>query len=73
MFVKGVHVSIRGTTWGLVEITLYALKEGCVMFEKDKLTKRKWIHVVPKEGHEVHPVYVNAAAAAAGKTKTAVA
>lgn len=39
--------------------TLYALKEGCVKFEKHKLSGRKWIHVEPKEGHALHPVYSN--------------
>ncbi|EYU29832.1 hypothetical protein MIMGU_mgv1a023660mg [Erythranthe guttata] len=41
--------------------TLYALKEGCVKFERPKLTGRKWIHVEPKEGHEIHPIYATAA------------
>lgn len=50
--------------------TLYALKEGCVKFERNKLTGRKWIHVEPKEGHELHPVYANARDAAA-KMETA--
>ncbi|XP_073286603.1 uncharacterized protein [Primulina huaijiensis] len=48
--------------------TLYALKEGCVKFERHKLTGRKWVHVEPKEGHEIHPVYLGAGAAS--KTKT---
>ncbi|KAM7267395.1 hypothetical protein ACFE04_009561 [Oxalis oulophora] len=39
--------------------TLYALKEGSVKFEKNKLTGRKWVHVEPKEGHVLHPVYAN--------------
>ncbi|KAG9443277.1 hypothetical protein H6P81_014617 [Aristolochia fimbriata] len=37
--------------------TLYALKEGNVRFERNKLTGRKWIHVDPKEGHVLHPIY----------------
>ncbi|EOY14765.1 hypothetical protein QUC31_000197 [Theobroma cacao] len=41
--------------------TLYALKEGCVKFETRKLSGRKWVHVEPKEGHVLHPVYVTAA------------
>lgn len=41
--------------------TLYALKEGCVKFETHKLSGRKWVHVEPKEGHVLHPVYVTAA------------
>lgn len=40
--------------------TLYALKEGKVKFEKNKLTGRKWIHVEPVDGHILHPVYVSA-------------
>lgn len=42
--------------------TLFALKEGNVKFERNKLTGRKWVHVEPKEGHELHPVYSSAAA-----------
>ncbi|KAJ7978363.1 50S ribosomal protein L27-like [Quillaja saponaria] len=41
--------------------TLYALKEGCVKFERNKLTGRKWVHVDPREGHVLHPVYANVA------------
>ncbi|XP_057965714.1 uncharacterized protein LOC131156218 [Malania oleifera] len=41
--------------------TLFALKEGCVKFEKHKLSGRKWVHVEPKEGHMLHPVYADAA------------
>ncbi|PIA35073.1 hypothetical protein AQUCO_03600023v1 [Aquilegia coerulea] len=41
--------------------TLYALKEGCVKFERHKLSGRKWIHVEPKEGHVLHPIYNNLA------------
>ncbi|KAF5443952.1 hypothetical protein F2P56_036465, partial [Juglans regia] len=37
--------------------TLYALKQGLVKFERNKLTGRKWVHVEPKEGHVLHPVY----------------
>ncbi|XP_057499745.1 uncharacterized protein LOC130783950 [Actinidia eriantha] len=37
--------------------TLYALKEGCVKFERHKLSGRKWVHVVPKDGHLLHPIY----------------
>ncbi|CAK9149611.1 unnamed protein product [Ilex paraguariensis] len=48
--------------------TLFALKEGCVKFERDKLSGRKWVHVIPKEGHVLHPVYSNSAAP---KLKTA--
>ncbi|KAL2469376.1 uncharacterized protein Fot_50952 [Forsythia ovata] len=40
--------------------TLYALKEGCVKFERHKLSGRKWVHVEPKNGHEIHPVYASA-------------
>ncbi|KAI3446112.1 hypothetical protein Pfo_002777 [Paulownia fortunei] len=48
--------------------TLYALKEGCVKFEHHKLTGRKWVHVEPKEGYEIHPVYANARDAPKMKT-----
>lgn len=41
--------------------TLFALKEGCVKFDRHKLSGRKWVHVEPKEGHEVHPVYLSGA------------
>jgi len=40
--------------------TLYALKEGNVKFEKHKLSGRKWVHIEPKEGHVLHPVYADA-------------
>ncbi|KAK9698841.1 hypothetical protein RND81_08G135000 [Saponaria officinalis] len=40
--------------------TLYALKEGNVKFEKNKLSGRKWVHVEPKDGHVLHPVYAEA-------------
>ncbi|XP_010254842.1 PREDICTED: uncharacterized protein LOC104595688 isoform X2 [Nelumbo nucifera] len=49
--------------------TLYALKEGCVKFERHKLSGRKWVHVEPKEGHVLHPVYTNVTAS---KSKTTV-
>lgn len=39
--------------------TLYALKEGNVKFEKHKLSGRKWVHVEPKEGHVLHPLYAD--------------
>ncbi|CAL0334026.1 unnamed protein product [Lupinus luteus] len=42
--------------------TLFALKEGSVKFERNKLTGRKWVHVEPKEGHVLHPVYADAPA-----------
>ncbi|KAE8008495.1 hypothetical protein FH972_005001 [Carpinus fangiana] len=42
--------------------TLYALKEGCVKFERNKLTGRKWVHIEPKDGHVLHPVYIEAGA-----------
>ncbi|GAB4853896.1 Ribosomal protein L27 [Ancistrocladus abbreviatus] len=41
--------------------TLYALKEGCVKFETHKLSGRKWVHVEPKDGHILHPVYTDVA------------
>ncbi|XP_031124316.1 uncharacterized protein LOC116027029 [Ipomoea triloba] len=41
--------------------TLYALKEGCVKFERNKLTGRKWVHVEPKDGHVLYPIYSTAA------------
>ncbi|KAJ1399784.1 Ribosomal protein L27 [Sesbania bispinosa] len=50
--------------------TLYALKEGSVKFERNKLTGRKWVHVEPKEGHVLHPVY--AADTSASELKVAV-
>lgn len=43
--------------------TLYALKEGNVKFETHKLSGRKWVHVEPKDGYELHPVYAIASAA----------
>ncbi|CAJ2638771.1 unnamed protein product [Trifolium pratense] len=42
--------------------TLYALKEGSLKFERNKLTGRKWVHVVPKDGHVLHPVFAYASA-----------
>ncbi|XP_010943104.1 uncharacterized protein [Elaeis guineensis] len=41
--------------------TLYALKEGNVRFERHKLSGRKWVHVDPKDGHVLHPIYADAA------------
>ncbi|KAL3568558.1 hypothetical protein D5086_031209 [Populus alba] len=40
--------------------TLFALKEGNVKFETNKLTGRKWVHVEPKYGYELHPIYTKA-------------
>ncbi|RYQ87800.1 hypothetical protein Ahy_B09g095338 isoform B [Arachis hypogaea] len=42
--------------------TLFAMKEGCVKFERNKLTGRKWVHIEPKEGHVLHPMYTDASA-----------
>ncbi|KAF4384481.1 hypothetical protein CsatB_023171 [Cannabis sativa] len=42
--------------------TLFALKEGVVKFERHKLSGRKWVHVEPKDGHVLHPVYAECAA-----------
>ncbi|KAF3323910.1 50S ribosomal protein L27 [Carex littledalei] len=39
--------------------TLFALKEGNVRFERNKLTGRKWVHVNPLKGHVLHPLYAN--------------
>ncbi|KAG5066263.1 hypothetical protein JHK86_009994 [Glycine max] len=50
--------------------SLFALKEGWVKFERNKLTGRKWVHVEPKEGHVLHPLY--AADASASELKVAV-
>ncbi|KAL9265859.1 Large ribosomal subunit protein bL27-like protein [Drosera capensis] len=50
--------------------TLYALKEGCVKFEKHKLSGRKWVHIEPMDGHILHPVY---AVSASPKLETAAA
>nr|KAJ0227324.1 hypothetical protein LSAT_V11C100020270 [Lactuca sativa] len=41
--------------------TLYALKEGCVKFERHTLSGRKWVNVEPKERHALHPLYLKAA------------
>ncbi|KDP38507.1 hypothetical protein JCGZ_04432 [Jatropha curcas] len=43
--------------------TLYALKEGNVKFETHKLSGRKWVHVEPKDGFQLHPVYAKASGA----------
>ncbi|CAN8256236.1 unnamed protein product [Cochlearia groenlandica] len=51
--------------------TLFALKEGQVRFEKSKITGRKWIHVDPKGGHVLHPIYTKDAAAKSIKFETA--
>ncbi|XP_071732743.1 uncharacterized protein [Rutidosis leptorrhynchoides] len=48
--------------------TLYALKEGSVKFEHNKLSGRKWVHVEPKEGHVLHPVYMKASATKSNNT-----
>ncbi|OAY73802.1 50S ribosomal protein L27 [Ananas comosus] len=45
--------------------TLYALKEGHVRFERNKLSGRKWVHVDPSDGHVLHPLYANAASTTA--------
>lgn len=47
--------------------TLYALREGNVKFELRKLSGRKWVHVIPKEGHVLHPAYTEIAAPQLGK------
>ncbi|KAK7271494.1 hypothetical protein RJT34_27444 [Clitoria ternatea] len=41
---------------------LFALKEGLVNFEQNKLTGLKWVHVEPKEGHILHPFFTDASA-----------
>ncbi|KAJ0243548.1 ATP-dependent zinc metalloprotease FTSH 6 [Hirschfeldia incana] len=51
--------------------TLFALKEGRVRFEKNKITGRKWIHVDPKGGHVLHPIYTKAAMAKSTNVETA--
>ncbi|KAF6159069.1 hypothetical protein GIB67_032686, partial [Kingdonia uniflora] len=43
--------------------TLYALKEGCVKFQRHKPSGRKFVHIEPKDGHVVHPVYTTNVAA----------
>ena len=53
--------------------TLYALKEGNVIFETHKLSGRKWVHVEPKHGHELHPVYTKSTSSAFTQLKTVVA
>ena len=50
--------------------SLFALKEGWVKFERNKLTGRKWVHIEPKEGHVLHPLY--AADGSASELKVAV-
>ncbi|CAN1273804.1 50S ribosomal protein L27 [Linum perenne] len=45
--------------------TLFALKEGNVKFETHKLSGRKFVHVVPKEGYNLHPVYADGSSASA--------
>jgi large subunit ribosomal protein L27 len=30
-----------------------------VRFERTKLTGRKWVHVDPVAGHDLHPVYTS--------------
>ncbi|CAL5418540.1 unnamed protein product [Camellia sinensis] len=47
---------------------LYAMKEGCVKFERHKLSERKWVHVEPKEGHLLHPAYSSVDAVPKQKT-----
>ncbi|XP_071686986.1 uncharacterized protein [Rutidosis leptorrhynchoides] len=49
--------------------TLFALKEGTVRFEhrnisieRNKIRVRKLVHVDPKEGHLIHPIYLKLAA-----------
>lgn len=39
--------------------TLFCLKEGHVRFERNKLSGRKWVHVDPVAGHDLHPVYTS--------------
>lgn len=51
--------------------TLYALIEGRVKFESHKLSGRKWVHVEPKEGYVIHPVYADADAVAVKPKATA--
>ncbi|WCJ35179.1 Ribosomal protein L27 family protein [Euphorbia peplus] len=43
--------------------TLFALKEGKVKFETHKLSGRKWVHVEPKDGYELHPLFAKQASA----------
>ncbi|KAJ8526569.1 hypothetical protein K7X08_029046 [Anisodus acutangulus] len=52
--------------------TLFALKEGMnVKFEHHKLSGRKWVHVEPKDGDVLYPVYSSSTAAAAAEPKIA--
>uniref|UniRef100_A0A804NME1 50S ribosomal protein L27 n=1 Tax=Zea mays TaxID=4577 RepID=A0A804NME1_MAIZE len=39
--------------------TLFCLKEGNVRFERNKLSGRKWVHVDPVAGHDLHPIYAD--------------
>ncbi|XP_074335818.1 uncharacterized protein LOC141672997 [Apium graveolens] len=39
--------------------TLFALKAGKFKFECPKLSGRKWVHVEPKKGYMLHPLYSN--------------
>jgi large subunit ribosomal protein L27 len=39
--------------------TLFCLKEGHVRFERNKLSGRKWVHVDPVAGHDLHPIYAD--------------
>ncbi|KAJ7520839.1 hypothetical protein O6H91_19G024900 [Diphasiastrum complanatum] len=39
--------------------TLFALTTGQVRFEKNKLTGRKWVHIVPAEEPALHPLFQN--------------
>uniref|UniRef100_A0A7N2KSE3 Uncharacterized protein n=1 Tax=Quercus lobata TaxID=97700 RepID=A0A7N2KSE3_QUELO len=48
-FVSEAPVFILETVGIEKDHTLYALKEGCVKFERHKLSGRKWVHVVPEE------------------------
>ncbi|KAL0017167.1 hypothetical protein SO802_004236 [Lithocarpus litseifolius] len=52
-FHTGVYVGIGK------DHTLYALKEGCVKFERHKLSGCKWVHVVPEDGHVSSPCLCN--------------
>lgn len=42
--------------------TLFCLKEGNVRFERNKLSGRKWVHVDPVAGHDLHPIYADGVA-----------
>ncbi|KAH7330761.1 hypothetical protein KP509_20G000500 [Ceratopteris richardii] len=37
--------------------TLFALVPGLVRFEKNRKSGRKWVHVDPSTGPQIHPVY----------------